>query len=169
MSKWCRWNGKQWKPWSDWARPCHLRTTKVQRSFEILASSCSWAGYFESYLVENPWRHSFAWCGLWVYTVCPGLSVRKTLDHFGNEPRLAVPFKCQESGCCVNCSILFERDRKVYLYLLAHRSRRLTRCAYSIVRLCHQSSSSTLSNSYVSQDQLANFISSIFGVGKRLH
>ena len=33
------------------------------QSFKILASCCSWADWFESYLVENPWRHIFAWCG----------------------------------------------------------------------------------------------------------
>ena len=33
------------------------------QSFKILASFCSWAGWFESYKVENPWRHVFAWCG----------------------------------------------------------------------------------------------------------
>ena len=33
------------------------------RKFKILASFCSWAGWFESYLVENPQRHIFAWCG----------------------------------------------------------------------------------------------------------
>ena len=32
-------------------------------SIKILASFCSWAGWFESYLVENPRRHIFAWCG----------------------------------------------------------------------------------------------------------
>ena len=58
---------------------CHMRTTKAQHlycsllrwydiytcyieSFKILASFCSWAGWFESYLVENPGRHIFAWC-----------------------------------------------------------------------------------------------------------
>ena len=33
------------------------------QSFKVLASFCSWAGWFESYLVENPQRHVFAWCG----------------------------------------------------------------------------------------------------------
>ena len=33
------------------------------QSFKILASFCSWAGWFESYLVKNPRRHVFAWCG----------------------------------------------------------------------------------------------------------
>ena len=30
---------------------------------KILASFCSWAGWFESYLVKNLQRHIFAWCG----------------------------------------------------------------------------------------------------------
>ena len=30
---------------------------------KVLASFCSRAGWFESYLVENPRRHVFAWCG----------------------------------------------------------------------------------------------------------
>ena len=69
---------------------CHMRTTKVQislriravwsalccsllrqydmytcyiQSFKIVPSFCSWAGWFESYLVENQRRHLFAWCG----------------------------------------------------------------------------------------------------------
>ena len=33
------------------------------QSFRILVCFCSWAGWFESYLVENPRRHIFAWCG----------------------------------------------------------------------------------------------------------
>ena len=31
-----------------------------------LASRCSWADLFESYLVENPRRHIFAWCGSYI-------------------------------------------------------------------------------------------------------
>ena len=37
--------------------------TCYTQSFKILASFCSWAGWFESYLVENPRRQVFAWCG----------------------------------------------------------------------------------------------------------
>ena len=37
--------------------------TCYTQSLKILASFCSWAGRFESYLFENPWRHVFAWCG----------------------------------------------------------------------------------------------------------
>ena len=33
------------------------------QSFKTLASFCSWAGWFESYLVKNLRRHIFAWCG----------------------------------------------------------------------------------------------------------
>ena len=43
-------------------RSCDMYTCYIQ-SFEILASFCSWAGWFECYLVENPRRHVFAWCG----------------------------------------------------------------------------------------------------------
>ena len=35
----------------------------LSKSFKILASFCNWAGWFESYLVENPWRHIFVWYG----------------------------------------------------------------------------------------------------------
>ena len=38
------------------------------QSFTILASFCSWAGWFESYLVANPQRHIFVWCDS-VFTV----------------------------------------------------------------------------------------------------
>ena len=37
------------------------------RSFKILASFCSWAGWFQSYLVKNTQRHIFAWCGSYDY------------------------------------------------------------------------------------------------------
>ena len=33
------------------------------QSFKILASFCNWGGLFESYLVKNPRRHVYAWCG----------------------------------------------------------------------------------------------------------
>ena len=33
------------------------------QSFKILASFCSWAGWFECYLVANSRRHIFAWWG----------------------------------------------------------------------------------------------------------
>ena len=33
------------------------------QSFKILASFCSWAGWFECYQVKNARRHIFAWCG----------------------------------------------------------------------------------------------------------
>ena len=39
-----------------------MYTCSIQ-SFKILASFCSWAGWFKSYLVENSWRHIFAWRG----------------------------------------------------------------------------------------------------------
>ena len=35
-------------------------------SFKTLASLCSWADWFESYLVENPKRQVFLWCGSYV-------------------------------------------------------------------------------------------------------
>ena len=37
--------------------------TCYTQSFKILASFCSLAGWFESYLFENPRRHIFAWRG----------------------------------------------------------------------------------------------------------
>ena len=42
------------------------------QSFVILASFCSWAGWFVPYLVENPRRYIFAWCGsVWSrHSVC---------------------------------------------------------------------------------------------------
>ena len=33
------------------------------KSFKIVTSFCSWAGWFETDLVENSWRQVFAWCG----------------------------------------------------------------------------------------------------------
>ena len=36
-----------------------MYTCYIQQ-FKFLASNCSWAGWFESYLVENPRRHVFA-------------------------------------------------------------------------------------------------------------
>ena len=60
---------------------CHIRTTSslistfvvrcfdsmicilALSSFKIPAKFCSWAGWFESYLVGSPWRHIFAWDG----------------------------------------------------------------------------------------------------------
>ena len=45
----------------------------ISKSFKILASFCSWAGWFECYLVENPLRHVFAWCGSnekWTCLMC---------------------------------------------------------------------------------------------------
>ena len=35
----------------------------ISKSFKILASFCSWADWFEYYLVENSPRYIFAWCG----------------------------------------------------------------------------------------------------------
>ena len=43
-----------------------MYTCSIQ-SFKILASFCSWAGRFESYLVENSRKHIFAWCGSYNY------------------------------------------------------------------------------------------------------
>ena len=39
------------------------------QSLRILASFCSWAGWFESYLVKNLRRHIFAWWGSNVLTL----------------------------------------------------------------------------------------------------
>ena len=43
-------------------RKYDMYTCYIQR-LRILASYCSWAGWFESYLVKNLRRHIFAWCG----------------------------------------------------------------------------------------------------------
>ena len=43
------------------------------QSFKIPASFCSWAGWFESYPVENPWRHIFAWYGSFILVLVPAL------------------------------------------------------------------------------------------------
>ena len=43
-------------------RQYDMYTCYIQ-SFKILASFCSWAGWFVPYLVENPARHIFARCG----------------------------------------------------------------------------------------------------------
>ena len=40
----------------------YILTCFIQ-SFKILASFFTWAGWFESYQVENPQRHVFTWCG----------------------------------------------------------------------------------------------------------
>ena len=48
----------------DWdVKPQHNQPTKLlySRNFETLASLCSWAGRFESYLVPNPRRQVFSW------------------------------------------------------------------------------------------------------------
>ena len=37
------------------------------QSFKILAGFCRWAGWFGCYLVQNPRRHIFAWCGSYYY------------------------------------------------------------------------------------------------------
>ena len=41
--------------------------TAISKSFKILASFCSWAGWFECYLVENSRRHIFGCgsCNVW--------------------------------------------------------------------------------------------------------
>ena len=60
------------------------------QSLKILDTFCSWAGWFESNMVENPRRHIFAWCGsivhwqvnyypdtainfLSIFVICPSL------------------------------------------------------------------------------------------------
>ena len=51
------------------------------QSFKTLASFCSWAGWFVSYLVENPGRHIFAWCGSFYVESCLALCVRVAFFH----------------------------------------------------------------------------------------
>ena len=68
----------------------NMYTCSVQ-SFKILASFCSWEGWFEFYLVENPWRHIFAWCGSYMFfvVIVPLLritSVAKWLADSGSNP-----------------------------------------------------------------------------------
>ena len=46
-------------------RQYDMHTCYIQ-SLWILTSRCSWAGWFESYLVKNLRRHIFAWCGSYV-------------------------------------------------------------------------------------------------------
>ena len=46
-------------------------------SFKILASFCSWAAWFESYLVENPRRHVFAWCGSYIVYITSAAVTRR--------------------------------------------------------------------------------------------
>ena len=41
----------------------------ISQNFKILASFCSWAGWFESKLVESPRRHIFAWCGSYIHVI----------------------------------------------------------------------------------------------------
>ena len=63
--------------------------TCSNRSFKILASFCSWAGWFESYLIKNPWRHVFLWCGLFSFT---------TLQNYLTRLVLSQSRRCDESG-----------------------------------------------------------------------
>ena len=75
-------SGKCWKMHVIiWARSCENASTQTDQhlcclllrwydmytcyiqSFKILVSFCSWAGWFECYLVENLQRHIFEWCG----------------------------------------------------------------------------------------------------------
>ena len=72
--------------------------TCYTQSFKSLASFCSWAGWFESYLVENPRRHIFAWCGSmywWLFTAQHILN--SILTNF-DEPW---PGPCFSSACGV--------------------------------------------------------------------
>ena len=59
--------------------------TNYVQSFKILASFCSWAGWFESYPVENPPRHVFAWCGSIVQIFTVNQSARRTLKLNGSS------------------------------------------------------------------------------------
>ena len=62
------------------------------QSFKILASFCSWAGWFESYLVENLRRHVFAWYGsievhVYIITISPLRASGINID-LGPQPTL---------------------------------------------------------------------------------
>ena len=61
-----------------------MYTCYIQK-FKILASFCSWAGWIESYLVENPRRHIFTWSGSLdnkTQTVCKSIKHIWTHRHF---------------------------------------------------------------------------------------
>ena len=49
------------------------------QSFKILASFCSWAGWFESYPIENPRRHIFTWWGSYNTSRAPVVTVPENL------------------------------------------------------------------------------------------
>ena len=60
------------------------------QSFKTLASFCSRAGWFESYLVENPQRHIFAWCGSFIAAVFSYILSAIKLLKIGTTKKFAV-------------------------------------------------------------------------------
>ena len=59
-------------------------TCKIQNS-KTLASLCSWAGQFESYLVASSWRQVFSWCGSYVFQ-CLTFSWPIKIQKTGRKP-----------------------------------------------------------------------------------
>ena len=60
------------------------------KKFKILTSFCSWAGWFESYLVENPRRHIFACYGSFLKRLCPChfcIQITKLMINWGHHRR----------------------------------------------------------------------------------
>ena len=86
------------------------------QSFKILASFCSWAGWFESYLVENLWRHIFAWCGSYAHM----------LIHNGCKLPQYAPSMWQlwdtsdKPHCCETCAKSFRDKTTLTRYMLIH-------------------------------------------------
>ena len=59
-----------------------MYTCYIQK-FKIPTSFCSLAVWFKSYLVENPWRHVFVWCGS-VIMILHGLHCVTFGQQWGN-------------------------------------------------------------------------------------
>ena len=59
-------------------------------SFKILASLCSWVGWFESYLVKNHRRHILEWCGSCVHTYMFQVGVDPHFKEWGTTGLLSV-------------------------------------------------------------------------------
>ena len=73
------------------------------QSFKILASFCSWTGWFESYLVKNPRRHVFAWCGSFDDCILFLKLDFCIIFHFGLYALLKLRQRNQNS--CVYCNM----------------------------------------------------------------
>ena len=60
-SKWATSWGNLFVPYAN--NKAQISSTCFSRNFKTLASLYSWAGQFESYLLANPRRQVFSWCG----------------------------------------------------------------------------------------------------------